>query len=487
LNLWEWMAAPFRPKVLPPAAAFPERAMAALQTAQARPSWWNTTSPFGNPYAFIPQGQDLLLYEQLVSTVPVLNAALTKTVELIGTARFEHADDAVEAELKDWLARVRVNRTQHGFANWQNTWMIDHLTYGRAHAELIPTVGSRDLGAIQELHPRTIAFRPTPGIYDVEIVQWQTGKGDQVTLNPATLITAIYDARTDNPYGSSLLFGLPFVAEIMSAMMLNLGETWKRYGTPAYWGNWKPPENFNDPKGEISEGVKSSILAGLRDVQIRRSKGDIADFVTTGDVTLAVLGAQGEILEFTLPFRSICEQVVAKTGLPPMMLGLQWQAGERIGADQAKLLSARIDAIRQALEPELLYVVQLRQALAGQPMDVQLCWNAPTLIDAVETAQGELWQAQAEKLEQGNDENLWRLGVIGAPEYARRHREDLKDMKNEEVVAALAAEGLTLPAEPPALPAPQPFGGGAGAGSGNGNGNAPNRPQRSLTYGNGRH
>jgi hypothetical protein len=57
-------------------------------------------------------------------------------------------------------------------------------------------------------------------------------------------------------------------------------------------------------------------------------------------------------VEFTLPFRSICEQVVAKTGLPPMMLGLQWQAGERIGADQAKLLSARIDAIRQALEPD---------------------------------------------------------------------------------------------------------------------------------------
>src|SRR5205085_2558669 len=193
---------------------------------------------------------------------------------------------------------------------------------------------------------------------------------------------AVYDVRTDNPHGSSLLFGLPFVGEIMSAMMFNVGETWKRYGTPTLWANVEMPEGLNDPNGEIAERVKSSILASLRDVQLRRKKNDVADLCTTGKITLQVMGAQGETLEFTMSFRSITEQVVAKTGLPPMMLGLQWQAGERIGADQAKLLSARIDAIRKALEPELLYVVQLRQALAGKPTDVTLCWDAPTLMDA---------------------------------------------------------------------------------------------------------
>lgn len=466
------LSLPFsRPKALPVAVQPPT---VALQTPQARPSWWQGEAGFGNPYNFIPAGQDLLLYEQLINTVPILNAALTKTVELIGTAYFEHADDAVEAELQDWLDNVPVNRTQKGFVNWQNTWMLDHLTYGRAHAEIIPSAGMRDIGAIQELHPRTIAYRSTPGVYDVDIVQWQVGRGEQVTLNPATIVTATYDVRTDNPYGSSLLYGIPFVGEIIADMMFNCGETWRRFGTPTLWCNVELPETLNDPEGEVSNRVTSRMLAQMRDVQIRRSKHDVADFCTTGKVSLQVMGAQGEFMEFTLPFRTILEQVVAKTGLPPMLLGLQWQAGERIGADQAKLLSARIDAIRKALEPKLLYIVRLRQALAGKPTDVKLCWKAPTLMDALMTAQAELTQAQAEEKELSNDDKLARLGIITMPEYARRHREDLEELSDDEVRAELP----NLATEPEALPVPQPFGGGGPAGNGNGN-----PVPRSLTYG----
>lgn len=471
----------FRPKALPPAASFPERAAMAIQTPQALPSWYNQASFLGNPYNFIPAPDDLLLYEQLIRTVPIINAALTKTVELIGTARFEHADDAVEAELGDWLKRVRVNRTQHGFANWQNTWMLDHLAYGRAHAELIPSYDFRDIAAIQELHPRTIAFRPQPDGYSVDIVQWQVGRGEQVTLRPETMLNAIYDVRTDNPYGSSLLHGLPFTAEILAAMMFNLGETWKRYGTPTSVITYKPPENLNDPEGTETNSILSSMLAMLRDVQKRRMNNDIADVGFVGEVELNVLGAQSEVLEFPQTARAILEPIVAKLGLPPMMLGLQWQAGERIGTEQAKLLSARIDAMRQALEPELYYAVRLRQALAGKPQDVKLCWTAPTLSDALETARGDFFQSQAEEKEQANDLALARVGVITMEEFARRHREDLEELSDEEIRTLLPL----LATEAPALPTPQPFGGGPGAsGNGNGNGNG-QMSLRSLTYGQG--
>lgn len=469
-----------RPKALPPAATFPERAIVAMQTPQAKPSWWNFAQAFGNPYNFIPNGADLLLYEQLINTIPLINAALTKTMELIGVPRFEHADDGVEAELNEWMERVRVNRVQHGFANWFATWGLDHLAYGRAHAEIIPSVDYRDIAAIQELHPRTIAFRPQPDSYNLDIVQWQVGTAQAVTLNPATIVNAVYDVRTDNPYGSSLLHGLPFTAEILAAMTLNLGNTWKRFGTPINTLIMKPPEGLNDPDGEIGEGILARVLGHLRDIQKRRLNGDIADFGAFADAELGVLGAQDEVLEYPLSARAVMEPIVAKLGLPPMMLGLQWQAGERIGAEQAKLLSARIDSMRKALEPELMYVIRIRQALAGQPQDVKLCWDAPTLADALQTAQADLTEAQAEEKAMANDDKLARLGIITMPEYARRHREDLEELSDKEVMAELP----NLATEPEALPMPQPFGGGGPGGS-----PQPPAGMRSLTYsnGNGRH
>ncbi len=475
------LSLPFlRPKALPPVAQFPERAALAIQTPQGRPSWSTQVGAFGNPYNFIPSPDDLLLFEQLINTVPIINAALSKTVELIGTAKFEHNDDAVEAELNDWLGRVSVNRIQHGFVNWQNTWMLDHLAYGRAHAEIIPSFDFKDIAAIQELHPRTIVFRPLPDGYGVEIVQWQVGKGELTLLRPETIVNAVYDVRTDNPYGNALLSGLPFMAEILASMATGVGRTWRRFGTPTNVMTYEPPENLNDPDGTITNSIVSNMVGYLENVQRRRENGDIADLGLAGKVTLSVLGAQDATLEFTQAARTITEHIVAKLGLPPMMLGLQWQAGERIGTEQAKLLSARIDAIRRALEPELLYIVQLRQTLAGQPADVTLCWDAPTLTDAIESAQGDLYAAQAEEKEQSNDKSLWTLGVIGPEEFARRHREDLAEMSNEEIVAALAEEGLTLAKEPPMPMLPQPGGGGM---NGNGNGNGGQMPARSLTYG----
>jgi len=93
-------------------------------------------------------------------------------------------------------------------------------------------------------------------------VQWLTGTGEQKTLNPATITTATYDVRTDNPYGQSLFYGLPFITEILSAMFFNLGETWKRFGTPTFTVRWKPysPETFNDPEGTVGSSVVTSVV-----------------------------------------------------------------------------------------------------------------------------------------------------------------------------------------------------------------------------------
>jgi hypothetical protein len=446
----------------------------AFATPESVSSWY-TIAGLGSPFNYVPEQQNLHLYEELARVVPILNRAISATVELVGTPYVE-GDDQIEADLKAWMESVPTNRVQTGFCPWFKGWLGDHLLYGRSHMETLFSPDFREIVALQTIHPRTCAYRRLLDGYNLELVQIQPGKGLPQPLNPRRIYTATHDIQTDDPYGRSLLWGLPFVADIASKMMDNLGKSWMLYGTPTYHLNYLPPDKMNDPRGEIAGGIVSGMLSTLTGILRSRVEGDVRHFSSAGNTKIEVIGAGGDkMLDFELPFRTIVEQIVAKTALPPMMLGLQWQAGERIGAVQVSTLSARIDSIRESVTPEVKRLLQMRQRLAGRPAEMKLCWHAPTLTDAIETAQGELYEAQAEEKKQSNDQNLWRLGVIGPTEYARRHRDDLEDLDDTEIEALLP----NLAAEPPAPVVPQPFGGGGTAPAAE-----PPAPRaRSLTYG----
>lgn len=55
------------------------------------------------------------------------------------------------------------------------------------------------------------------------------------------------------------------------------------------------------------------------------------------------------VLDSEVPVRQILEQVVAKTGIPPFMLGLSWSSTERMSSQQADMLTTEITAIRRTL------------------------------------------------------------------------------------------------------------------------------------------
>ncbi len=92
------------------------------------------------------------------------------------------------------------------------------------------------------------------------------------------------------------------------------------------------------------------MLAGewSRAMQDTRS-GSVRDFVAVGDVDIQVIGADAPVLDSEVPVRQILEQVVAKTGIPPFMLGLSWSSTERMSSQQADMLTTEITAIRRTL------------------------------------------------------------------------------------------------------------------------------------------
>ena len=100
--------------------------------------------------------------------------------------------------------------------------------------------------------------------------------------------------------------------------------------------------------------------------------------------------------------RQILEQLIARTGIPPFLLGLSWSSTERMSAQQADLLTSEITAIRRSLEPAVRRVCRLWLRLHGWSEDLEVEWEDINLQDLVEEARAELYHAQAEQIRKEN-------------------------------------------------------------------------------------
>ena len=125
--------------------------------------------------------------------------------------------------------------------------------------------------------------------------------------------------------------------------------------------------------------------------------GTVRDFVAVGDVQIKVIGGEAPILDSQVPVRQIMEQMVAKTGLPPFLLGLNWSTTERMSTQQADILTSELWALRRTVEPVIQKICRLYLALEGLDDRVEILWNDISLQDITEEARAELYAAQAAK------------------------------------------------------------------------------------------
>ena len=88
---------------------------------------------------------------------------------------------------------------------------------------------------------------------------------------------------------------------------------------------------------------------------------------------------------------------MAKTGLPPFLLGLNWSTTERMSTQQADLLTSELWALRRVVEPAMEKICRTFLALEGLDDRVELIWDDISLQDIIQEAQANLYRAQAEK------------------------------------------------------------------------------------------
>ena len=355
-----------------------------------------TRHPFGMLGEYVPlRNGEVRLYKAVREAVPVVDAAIYKLIRMAGGVTVTCGDKRAETALKEFLRTVPVGRGQFGINSFLDCYLDSLLTCGRAVGEIVPAVGNRDIAALVCGRVEDIEIKE--GQHPLAFSIWgpdETGKMAELPYQELLLFTPL-NPETDNPYGVSLLRSLPFLTDILMKIYHAIGVNWERCGNVRFAVTCRG----GDGTGAAERGriLAEEWSRAMRD-------GDtVRDFVAVGDVDIRVIGGDAPILDSQVPVRQVMEQIVAKTGIPPFMLGLSWNSTERMSAQQADMLTTEITAIRRTLTPTVERVCRLWLRMHGFTCGFEVIWDDINLQDQVEEAKAALYREQARKLKMEND------------------------------------------------------------------------------------
>lgn len=350
------------------------------------------THPFTGLRGFVPLGGgEERVYRELREAIPVLDAAVGKMVRLCGGFQVKCRDGAAQEKLNDFLQVMPCGRGQMGIESFLSGYLDSLLTYGRAVGELVVAGGK--LRAV--CWGDVCALEVQQGQSPLDMVLW--GRDDHGLLRPLPyqhlLLFTTMHPEPAHPYGVSMFRGMPFLADILLKIYNTVGSNWERAGNIRYSVTCKGDDL--DPAAAQARG--KAVAAEWARAMEDSKNGTVRDFVAVGDVDIKVIGAESPILDSQVPVRQILEQLIAKTGLPPFLLGLNWSTTERMSTQQADILTSELWALRRTVEPAMRKICQTFLALEGMDNRVELQWDDISLQDITQEAQAELYRAQAQR------------------------------------------------------------------------------------------
>ena len=356
-----------------------------------------SSHPFGALKGVVPLGAgEERIYRQLREAIPVLDAAVGKLVRLTGGFSVKCKSAAAQEKLEFFLKNVPCGHSQYGMESFLGAYLDSLLTYGRAVGEMVVSGGK--LRAVCWGDVTQLEVCEGENCLDVEL--WGPAAHGQRRVLPYQhlLLFTTREPEPGHPYGVSLFRGMPFLADILLKIYHTMGSNWERAGNVRYSVICKGGENL-DPV-QAQERGKQVAQEWARAMEESKN-GTVRDFVAVGDVEIKVIGDSAPILDSQVPVRQILEQLIAKTGLPPFLLGFSWSTTERMSAQQADILTTELWALRRSVEPVIGKVCQTFLRLEGLDDRVEIFWDDISLQDLTEQAKAELYRAQAEKAKLG--------------------------------------------------------------------------------------
>ncbi len=359
----------------------------------AAPQTDRHTHPYGLLGAGVPARAGASeLYRLLREAVPIIDAAVMKTVRLLGSFDVFCEDEAAQSSLRHFLKTVPVGSLRSGIDAFLATYFEQLLTYGTAVGEMVITNGRISDLFNADLKHVALSFGKTP--LDI-VVSAQDERGRFLPVPfPELVLKSVHDPEPGKVYGTSVLRGLPFLSDILLTVYKTIGVNWERLGNVRFAVTYKPQNDALDKAyaAERAQQIAEEWSKAMRE------KGAVRDFVAVGDVQVHAIGSDNQVLSSEIPVRQLLEQIVAKLGIPPFLLGLSWSSTERMSSQQADILTSEIDAYRRELEPVVLRICNTFLRLEGYDCPARVEWEPLTLQDITALSQAALLNAQKDKL-----------------------------------------------------------------------------------------
>ena len=347
-----------------------------------------------SPYA----KKQLELYSTLREAVPVIDAAISKIVRLIGTFEVECEDEYTTNRLKWFINNVKVNACSNGLHQFIYSYFDDLLTYGTAVGEMVMSKDKRTFRALYNA-----------SLYDVEIKQGDTpldlkimSKNSDGTLNevkyPQLVLVSMLNPVNGRAQGTSILKGLPFVSSVLLKIFNTIGVNFERVGNVRFAVTYNPKDGQSGSTKHRVQEIATQWSKAMRD------KTQVCDFVSVGDVSVKVIGADNQVLSCDIEIRHLLEQIVSKLSIPPFLLGLSWSSTERMSSHEADILTSELEYFRTLLNPVIAKICRTYLRMSGLSDRFVINWSNISLQDETELARARLNNAQALQIERSISE-----------------------------------------------------------------------------------
>lgn len=338
------------------------------------------------------------LYSTIKEAIPVIDAAISKLVRLIGTFKIECEDKDIEFEINKFLQNVKVGSCSTGIDSFIFVHLNQLLTYGTAIGEIIPNSKFNDIAALYNASLRNISLKSDNGSLNLKIYKKLSNGELKEIKYPELIAISVLNPDPESLYGNSILKGLPFVSGILLKIFASIGNNWERVGNARFAVTYSPPKDASEQMytKERAENIASEWSKAMK-------SETPTDFIAIGDVDIKVIGADNQVLDSKTPVRQILEQIVSKLSIPPFLLGLSWSTTESMSVQQLEILNSELESYRRILNPVINKICNMWMQFKGLDLNFKIKWCSINLKDELRLANTRLLKAKAREIELKNE------------------------------------------------------------------------------------
>lgn len=348
--------------------------------------------------AWVPRKVEAQFYEFLREAIPIIDAAIMRLVSLDGHIIVKGKNADLVEEIQDWIDNVKVNDVQRGLQAFHQSLTNEAFEQGFGLGEFIPDKKRTDIVGLKVADSKSIKFSRVAG-GGLGIYQKADGDRDDRELNQENLMYFSINNENQNPYGTALMRSCEFVAQTLVTIQNATKNVWERFGDPSFEIVYKTSKKDGTDHEARRQAIETDFNTAIR----AKREGKSADFIraidTNSEISIKVIGSDGQELQMETPARHMLEQIIAKTGLPPWMLGMHWSTSERLSSAELAVLRADIATRQAAKLPLFTRLVKTLLLLRGRSWkrgDWWLEWGQVNLQDVVQLAQARFLNGQAD-------------------------------------------------------------------------------------------